>query len=194
MHREQNLSATSGTSTDEEETLERPHWCCSSFLDSNHSEVSCWRGEMANNGKAMPSTKAHRANRSCSNTRASHRAGKGRSQTHSRTRFTTPRHRPAFYTHHYRKHAEFTKTPSASFNVYTAGIKEISQALSEGELTSVTILATYLRQIDCHNDTLRAIVHLAPRDQLYRLARQRDIELGLGRCRGPLHGIPILVK
>lgn len=74
------------------------------------------------------------------------------------------------------------------------GIKELLQELSQGKLTSVAILDIYLRQIDRHNDTLRAIVHLAPREQLYRLARQRDMELSLGRSRGSLHGIPILVK
>lgn len=80
------------------------------------------------------------------------------------------------------------------FNVYTAGIKELGDHLARGTLTSSQILSIYLQQIDRHNDRLRALIHVAPRDDLVRIAAERDTERKAGIYRGVLHGIPILVK
>lgn len=108
---------------------------------------------------------------------------------HQSTRFRTygPRHTPQHY-------IALSKEPLPVFDIYTDGIKQLSELLDHGAISSTGIVDTYLRQIDKHNDTLRALVHLAPREEIYRLARRRDLERRLGRCRGPLHGIPLVIK
>ncbi|KAJ9096052.1 hypothetical protein QFC21_005417 [Naganishia friedmannii] len=111
------------------------------------------------------------------------------SRYHQTTRFPIygPRHTQ-------RQHIVLSKEPLPVFDIYNDGIKQLSELLERGAITSTGILDVYLRQIDKHNDTLRALVHLAPREDVYRLARQRDLERKLGRCRGPLHGIPLVIK
>lgn len=83
---------------------------------------------------------------------------------------------------------------SLKFNVYTAGIKEISDQLANGSITSGEILDTYLRQIKKHNGRLHALLHTAPENQLTQIAAERDEERAAGKTRGVLHGIPIVVK
>lgn len=196
MERDEDLSAASGTLVDHEEMVYPSQRILSGLSDSDKADRTHWRDAKVDAGSASSSMNPmdRRGNRSCSNTRRLERIGRHGTKSHSHNRHPIPRHRPVSHFHHFRKHAEFTETPCDPFNVYTAGIKELSDRMALGQLTSVAILETYLRHIDRHNDTLRAIVHLAPRDQLYRLARQRDVELGFGRDRGSLHGIPILVK
>ena len=41
---------------------------------------------------------------------------------------------------------------------------------------------------------LRAMMHVSNRRYLLRIAEQLDLERANGRLRGPLHGIPIVVK
>lgn len=79
-------------------------------------------------------------------------------------------------------------------NIFTAGIKELHERLSRGTLTNAQLLSIYLQQIDKHNDRLRALIHVAPRDRLLQFARERDDERKAGKSRGVLHGIPIVVK
>lgn len=83
---------------------------------------------------------------------------------------------------------------SSLFNLYTSGIRELSEQLSTENLTSLQTLSAYLQQIDEHNGRLRALIHVAPRDQLVKLAKERDDERKAGKCRGSLHGIPIVLK
>jgi amidase len=87
-----------------------------------------------------------------------------------------------------------TISHSDKINLYTAGIKELNERLSSGTLTSAQLLSVYLEQIDKHNDRLRALIHVAPREQLAQIAAERDEERKAGKCRGVLHGIPIIVK
>lgn len=195
MQREEDLSAGSGTLVDEDEAnyrCPRNRWKLSGVEDT---DTSFRREETVTTRVAplipLPERLAHR---SCSNTRRTERVGRSGAKAHSHSRHPLARYKPISHSQHLRKHVAPAETPCAPFDVYTAGIKELLDGLSQGHLTSVTILETYLRQIDRHNDTLRAIVHLAPRDQIYRLARQRDVERSLGRIRGELHGIPIIVK
>lgn len=79
----------------------------------------------------------------------------------------------------------------------TSSAYELSELLNQGTITSVEIVETYLHQIDQHNRRgrqLRALISVAPRQELLRIAKKLDAERARGKRRGPLHGIPIVLK
>ena len=76
-------------------------------------------------------------------------------------------------------------------------VSEIEDRLAAGTLTSVALVSALLERIaaiDVADSTvaLRAIAALAP-DAL-SLAAERDAERAAGHLRGPLHGIPVVIK
>lgn len=70
----------------------------------------------------------------------------------------------------------------------------LQQLLQDGKITSVQIVNEYLAKIDAYNPRLNAFIAVAPRDVLLRAASSLDEERSRGRVRGPLHGIPIVLK
>lgn len=85
----------------------------------------------------------------------------------------------------------------ADFDVLTTSAFELSALLTSNAITSVEIVAQYLEQIDQHNRRgrqIRALISVAPRHGLLEVARQLDEERARGEIRGPLHGIPIVLK
>lgn len=67
--------------------------------------------------------------------------------------------------------------------------------MAEGTLSSVALTEAYLARIAAIDDagpTLNAVVEVNP-DAL-AIAAERDRERAAGRVRGPLHGIPVLLK
>ncbi|KAK0644982.1 putative amidase [Lasiodiplodia hormozganensis] len=83
------------------------------------------------------------------------------------------------------------------FDTLTATATSLSNMLRAGSLTSVELVDVYLAQIERHNRKgrqLRAIISVAPRYHLFAIARRLDDERRAGRVRGPLHGIPVVVK
>ncbi len=64
--------------------------------------------------------------------------------------------------------------------------------MASGEVTSRQLTAIYLRRIDRFNPLLAAVIETNP--QARRIADRLDEERRSGRIRGPLHGIPVLVK
>jgi amidase len=71
-------------------------------------------------------------------------------------------------------------------------IAELSAKLASGELTSVALVARYRERIAALDGTLHSILELNPAAE--QIADQLDRERAAGKLRGPLHGIPILVK
>lgn len=66
-------------------------------------------------------------------------------------------------------------------------------ALRRRRISALDLTAATLRRIEATEGRVHAYVHVygdAARDT----ARERDRELAAGRCRGPLHGIPIAIK
>lgn len=64
-------------------------------------------------------------------------------------------------------------------------------------ITSVEIVEAYLHQIEQHNRRgrqLRALISVAPRHELLQIAMSLDDERARGKRRGPLHGIPVVLK
>lgn len=94
----------------------------------------------------------------------------------------------------------FASSSSASlpeFDPLTISAYELSEMLSAGAISSVEIVEAYLHQIEQHNRRgrqLRALISVAPRHELVRIARRLDDERARGKRRGPLHGIPIVLK
>ncbi|KAF2742870.1 amidase signature enzyme [Sporormia fimetaria CBS 119925] len=83
------------------------------------------------------------------------------------------------------------------FDPLTTTAYELSELLNTGALTSVEIVETYLRQIEQHNRRgrqLRALISVAPKHELLRIAKKLDAERARGKKRGPLHGVPVVLK
>jgi len=78
------------------------------------------------------------------------------------------------------------------FTLEEASIDAIQQQLASGALTSRQLVQCYLDRINTVNPYLHAVIETNP-DAL-TIADQLDQERAQGKVRGPLHGIPILVK
>ena len=73
-----------------------------------------------------------------------------------------------------------------------ATIPELQGLMSAGALTSRALTAGYLNRIAALNPLLGAVIETNP--NAIAIAVQRDRERRSGNVRGPLHGIPILLK
>jgi amidase len=74
---------------------------------------------------------------------------------------------------------------------------ELSELLNAQAISSVEIVELYLHQIEQHNRRgrqLRALISVAPKHELLKIAKKLDDERLRGKIRGPLHGIPIVLK
>jgi amidase len=74
-------------------------------------------------------------------------------------------------------------------------IAELQEAMEEGDLTARRLVRAYLRRIDAidfHGPKLNSVIELNP-DAL-EIARELDRERKNDGARGPLHGIPVLLK
>jgi len=72
-------------------------------------------------------------------------------------------------------------------------ITELAPLIAAGHLSSVDLTTACLAEIEAHNDALRAFITVTAEEALGQ-ARERDAETAAGRCRGPLHGIPVSLK
>jgi amidase len=82
-----------------------------------------------------------------------------------------------------------------SFDPTEQSIGSLQNALASGKLTSAALTQAYLSRIarfDRNGPEYRSILALNP-DAL-AVAHVLDAERGAGKTRGPLHGIPILIK
>ncbi|MDX6286059.1 MAG: amidase [Frankiales bacterium] len=83
----------------------------------------------------------------------------------------------------------------ATADYAAADLMALTRHLEHGATTSENLVAslrTRVAEIDTAGPTLRSIIEVA--DDLEAVARQYDAERNAGRLRGPLHGIPVLVK
>ena len=82
-----------------------------------------------------------------------------------------------------------------AFDLEEATIAGLQQKMQAGQETSRSLVGKYLARIeavDRNGPTLRAVLELNP--EAVAIADQLDAERRAGRVRGPLHGIPILIK
>ena len=85
--------------------------------------------------------------------------------------------------------------PPAPFAFDEAGIAALEAKMASGELTSHALVQAYLDRIaaiDKSGPAINAIIELNP-DAL-KIADTLDAERKAGKLRGPLHGIPVLIK
>ena len=74
-----------------------------------------------------------------------------------------------------------------------AGVSEIGAHLTAGRVSAGEIVAWYAERIRGHDaGALRSVLELNP--DAPAIAAERDAELARGEWRGPLHGIPVLLK
>lgn len=81
--------------------------------------------------------------------------------------------------------------------IIEATASELQQHLQCGDLSSVQIVETYLEHIKMHNHSgmkVNALISTMPKDVALLKAQELDEERKNGKVRGPLHGIPIIVK
>ncbi len=80
----------------------------------------------------------------------------------------------------------------SSFELNEITVDELQQKMQTGELTSEIICQKYLARIKQVDPLLKSVIELNP-DAL-EIARNLDEERKNGKVRGPLHGIPVMIK
>src|SRR5258708_1518190 len=83
----------------------------------------------------------------------------------------------------------------AALDLGTATIPQLQAAMAGGSLTAEKLTATYLARIaayDKQGPAINAVITLNPK--ALDAARALDAERKAGKIRGPLHGIPIVLK
>jgi amidase len=82
-----------------------------------------------------------------------------------------------------------------AFELEEATIADLQERLSSGQDTAQTLVEKYVARIesvDGRGPALRSVLELNP--DASGIARERDAERKAGKLRGPLHGVPVLIK
>jgi amidase len=87
---------------------------------------------------------------------------------------------------------ESAASASGGFPFVEATIPQLQAAMASGELSSRALTMGYLQRIQAFNPTLHAVIEVNP--NAISIASGLDDERRKGMVRGPLHGIPVLVK
>jgi amidase len=85
--------------------------------------------------------------------------------------------------------------PPATFDLEEATVADLQQRMEAGRDTSRSLVEKYLRRIDAidrNGPMLLSVIEVNP-DAL-AIADRLDAERKTGRQRGPLHGVPVLIK
>lgn len=81
------------------------------------------------------------------------------------------------------------------FQLNETTIDQLQKLMQEGKLTSKSITQMYLKRIndlDKKGPAINAIIELNP--DAIKIAENLDLERKNGKVRGPMHGIPVLIK
>src|SRR5438876_10941458 len=81
---------------------------------------------------------------------------------------------------------------AGGFDFVEKSILELQDAMASGQLTSRDLTHGYIRRIQSLNPLLHSVIELNP--NAIAIAAGLDNERRRGQVRGPLHGIPLLVK
>ncbi len=88
-----------------------------------------------------------------------------------------------------------TSPSSAAFNIVEASAADLQSAMTKGRVSSEALVRAYLsriKAIDKAGPRINAVIETNA-DAL-TIARELDRERKAGKVRGPLHGIPVLIK
>jgi amidase len=83
----------------------------------------------------------------------------------------------------------------AAFELEEITVAQLQDAMASGRLTSRQLVERYtkrIQEIDDRGPTLRSVIELNP--DATTIAASMDAERKAGRVRGPLHGIPVIIK
>ncbi len=84
---------------------------------------------------------------------------------------------------------------AATLNITSASISDVQAAYATGKLTSQKLTAAYIARINAYNakgPAINAVIMMNPKAMAE--AKAMDAERKAGHVRGPLHGIPIVLK
>jgi amidase len=94
------------------------------------------------------------------------------------------------------RHPHTTQTSCQdTFQFMEADIAQIQQGYRNKSFTIKALVQAYLDRIDAidkHGPGLHAVIQVNP--DVIKIAEQLDVEMKEGKLRGPLHGIPVLLK
>jgi amidase len=82
-----------------------------------------------------------------------------------------------------------------TLNIETATIADLNKAFASGKLSSEKVVEAYLKRIEAYDrkgPAIHTVITLNP--EAIALARTMDAERKVGKIRGPLHGIPVVLK
>jgi amidase len=82
--------------------------------------------------------------------------------------------------------------PGTGLDTATATVADLGQALAAGTLTAAQLTAFYLGRIERLNPALHAVISVSPTAAAQ--AAESDARRRAGQARGPLDGIPVLLK
>lgn len=85
-----------------------------------------------------------------------------------------------------------TRQDTSKYRVFEATLTELQQWMAEGSLTSRELCEVYLERIEAYNGQYNAVVSI--NEHLLEEADACDAERAAGQVRGPLHGIPLVMK
>ncbi|WKN41710.1 amidase [Tunicatimonas pelagia] len=88
-----------------------------------------------------------------------------------------------------------SETTPHTIDVVEVTIADLQAGMESGEFTSRAIVESYLQRIeevDQQGPTLRSVIEV--NSEALSIADQRDEERKQGQVRGPLHGIPVMIK
>lgn len=88
--------------------------------------------------------------------------------------------------------ALFPMPPCKNVTIEEATIDQLQHYLGQGTLTSVDLLKCYLKRVRQVDEYINSVIELNPDAE--DIAAALDAERAAGNVRGPLHGIPFLVK
>lgn len=86
-------------------------------------------------------------------------------------------------------------TESDSFIFLEQDITQIQQGYKDGTYTIKEVVQSYLdriEEIDRNGPAINSIIQVNP--DVIQIAKELDIEMSKGKIRGPLHGIPVVLK
>lgn len=91
--------------------------------------------------------------------------------------------------------AQTSPRVTAPFEVHEATIGQLQTAMSDGRTSALRLVESYLARIaafDAQGPALNSMIRLNP--QARADARRLDAERRAGKVRGPMHGVPIILK
>jgi len=88
--------------------------------------------------------------------------------------------------------SESAASAAGGFSFVEATIPQLQAAMASGQLSSRELTMGYVRRMQSFNPTLHAVIEVNP--NAVSIATRLDNERRKGIIRGPLHGIPVLVK